>query len=189
LIDRERPAGVDLSPLLTFASWIDLAALRDGTVEAGIDGLILKRWDSPYVAGDTHENWLAWRRDPHVACAVLLYAQRGAGGRSAHFTDVTVGARQGSTFLPIGKAKLSLADDEQTRLDAWIDRHAVEKFGPVRSVDPKLVFEAAFDGVERSTRRRSGVALKSLRVRRILWDRSAEDAADLEAIRRLLPPG
>ncbi|RZJ17999.1 MAG: cisplatin damage response ATP-dependent DNA ligase [Brevundimonas sp.] len=181
-----------LSPMLTHASWDELAALRaDPPVGAAAEGLMLKRWDSAYVAGRPKGPWFKWKRDPHVIDAVLMYAQRGHGKRSSFYSDYTFGVWTDEGVLtPVGKAYFGFTDEELKQLDKFVRDHTVERFGPVRSVraarDFGLVLEIAFEGLQRSTRHKSGVAMRFPRVSRIRWDKPAREADTLEAVLDLL---
>ncbi|MCS6625548.1 cisplatin damage response ATP-dependent DNA ligase [Roseibacterium beibuensis] len=181
-----------LSPLVPYAGWDDLAALRaDPPVGAAAEGLMLKRWDSPYVAGRPKGPWFKWKRDPHVIDAVLMYAQRGHGKRSSFYSDYTFGVWTGEGALtPVGKAYFGFTDEELKQLDKFVRDHTIERFGPVRSVraerDFGLVLEIAFEGLNRSTRHKSGVAMRFPRVSRIRWDKPAREANTLDDVMDLL---
>ena len=159
-----RPQGADLSPLVPFARWDELAALRDGARAAGIEGLMLKRKDSPYVAGRPKGPWFKWKRGALTADLVLMYAQRGHGKRSSFYSDYTFGAWRagsdgGTELVPVGKAYFGFTDEELRQLDKWIRDNTVDSFGPVREVRPALVLEVAFDSIHRSNRHKSGLAM------------------------------
>ena len=157
------------------------------------EGLMLKRWDSPYLPGRPKGYWFKWKRDPHLIDAVLLYAQRGHGKRSGLYSDFTFGVWREGALTPVGKAYFGFTDAELKQLDQFVRTHTVEAFGPVRRVraEPEvgLVLEIAFEGVQRSTRHKSGVALRFPRIHRIRWDKPPRDADMLEALEaRLSPP-
>jgi len=181
-----------LSPLLTHTTWDDLAALRaDPPVGAAAEGLMLKRRDSAYVAGRPKGPWFKWKRDPHVIDAVLMYAQRGHGKRSGFYSDYTFGVwTDEGALTPVGKAYFGFTDEELKQIDKFVRDHTVERFGPVRSVraerDFGLVLEIAFEGLQRSTRHKSGVAMRFPRVSRIRWDKPAREADTLETVLDLL---
>jgi DNA ligase-1 len=181
-----------LSPIVPYASWDELAVLRaDPPVGAAAEGLMLKRWDSPYVAGRPKGPWFKWKRDPHVIDAVLMYAQRGHGKRSSFYSDYTFGVwTQEGALTPVGKAYFGFTDEELKQLDKFVRDHTVERFGPVRSVraerDFGLVLEIAFEGLNRSTRHKSGVAMRFPRVSRIRWDKPAREANTLDDVMDLL---
>jgi len=189
---------IDLSPLQPFESWDGLARLRaappagDPTLS---EGLMLKRWDSPYLAGRPKGPWFKWKRDPHLIDAVLMYAQRGHGKRSSLYSDYTFGVWRDEdggarSLTPVGKAYFGFTDEELKRLDAFVREHTIERFGPVRSVragpDFGLVLEVAFEGLQRSTRHKSGLAMRFPRIHRIRWDKPAGEADDLDTLERML---
>jgi DNA ligase-1 len=180
--DRVRPAGMDLSPLVPFADWPDLAALRDGARANGIEGLMLKRADSPYVPGRPKGPWFKWKRGALTADCVLMYAQRGHGKRSSLYSDYTFGAWRGAELVPVGKAYSGFTDEELLLLDRWVKAHTVNRFGPVRVVEPGLVLEVAFDSVHRSTRHKSGLAMRFPRIHRIRWDKPFKEADTVETL-------
>jgi len=181
-----------LSPLVPFATWPELAALRaDPPVGAAAEGLMLKRWDSPYVAGRPKGPWFKWKRDPHSLDCVLMYAQRGHGKRSSFYSDFTFGVwTEAGALTPVGKAYFGFTDEELKQLDKFVRDHTVERFGPVRSVraerDFGLVLEIAFEGLNRSSRHKSGVAMRFPRISRIRWDKPAREANTLEEVMVLL---
>jgi DNA ligase-1 len=183
---------LDLSPLVPFESWEDLARLRaDPPVGAAAEGLMLKRWDSPYEAGRPKGPWFKWKRDPYRLDAVLMYAQRGHGKRSSFYSDYTFGVwTDDGRLAPVGKAYFGFTDEELRQIDQFVRDHTIERFGPVRSVradrDFGLVFEVAFEGLQRSTRHKSGVAMRFPRIGRIRWDKPAREADTLETVMALL---
>ncbi|HEY5289210.1 MAG TPA: cisplatin damage response ATP-dependent DNA ligase [Caulobacteraceae bacterium] len=189
---------IDLSPLQPFASWEALAALRL-TPPAGdarqAEGLMLKRWDSIYQPGRPKGPWFKWKRDPHLIDAVLMYAQRGHGKRSSFYSDYTFGVwREDAvgrrTLTPVGKAYFGFTDEELKLLDAFVRDNTTERFGPVRAVRADesfgLVLEVAFEGLQRSTRHKSGVAMRFPRINRIRWDKPAREADELTTLERML---
>ena len=189
---------IDLSPLQAFSSWEELAELRadppDGDPRIA-EGLMLKRWDSPYEVGRPKGPWFKWKRDPHLVDAVLMYAQRGHGKRSGFYSDYTFGvwredANGNRSLTPVGKAYFGFTDEELKRLDKFVRDNTVERFGPVRSVradkDFGLVLEIAFEGLQRSSRHKSGVAMRFPRVHRIRWDKPAREADELPSLEKLL---
>lgn len=177
---------MDLSPMVPFSGWEDLTALREGARENGIEGLMLKRRGSPYLAGRPKGPWFKWKRGALTADTVLIYAQRGHGKRSSYYSDYTFAAWKDGALVPVGKAYFGFTDEELRRLDGWVRAHTVGRFGPVREVEPKLVLEIAFDSVHRSNRHRSGIAMRFPRVHRIRWDKPAEEADRLEALERMI---
>lgn len=177
------PAVFDLSPLTPFESWEALATLRAGARAAGIEGLMLKRRDAPYVAGRPKGPWFKWKRDPLTLDLVVMYAQRGHGRRSSFYSDYTFGAwTDAGALVPVGKAYSGYSDEELTLLDKWVRQNTTERYGPVRAVAPSLVFEVAFDAAQRSTRHKSGVALRFPRIKRIRWDKPVAEAERLETV-------
>ena len=186
-----RPARMDLSELIEFQTLDDLAAIRAGTRAASIEGLMLKRADSPYVPGRPKGLWWKWKRDPLTIDAVMMYAQRGSGKRSSFYSDFTFGlwrrrddgARE---LVPVGKAYSGYTDEELIGLDRWIRNHTTARFGPVREVEPGLVLEIAFDAAQRSQRHRSGVALRFPRVARLRPDKPFEEADELDVLLALI---
>ena len=184
--DAPPHSGLDLSPLVPFASWEELGELRDGARERGIEGLMLKRADSPYVAGRPKGPWFKWKRGALTLDTVLMYAQRGHGKRSSFYSDYTFGAWAGDTLVPVGKAYSGFTDDELRRLDRWVRNNTVQRYGPVREVAPGVVLEIAFDSVHRSTRHKSGVAMRFPRVHRIRWDKPFAEADTLATLEKLL---
>jgi DNA ligase-1 len=191
LAGRLDPARFDLSPLLPFATWDDLTRLRAAPPDPVIEGVMLKRRDSAYVPGRPKGLWWKWKRDPHVIDAVLMYAQRGHGKRSGYYSDYTFGLWSGDALLPVGKAYFGFTDAELAELDRWVRNNTTDRFGPVRAVraDPShgLVLEVAFEGLNRSTRHRSGVAMRFPRIARIRWDKPPAEADRLETLEALLP--
>lgn len=179
-------AALDLSPLVPFTSWEELAELRDGARERGIEGLMLKRADSLYVAGRPKGPWFKWKRGALTLDTVLMYAQRGHGKRSSFYSDYTFGAWRGDELVPVGKAYSGFTDEELRRLDQWVRNNTVKRWGPVREVRPQIVLEVAFDSVHRSTRHRSGVAMRFPRIHRIRWDKPMGEADTLEALEKML---
>ncbi|MFC0632599.1 cisplatin damage response ATP-dependent DNA ligase [Brevundimonas balnearis] len=181
-----------LSPVVDYGDWEELARLRaDPPVGAAAEGLMLKRWDSTYVAGRPKGPWFKWKRDPHVIDAVLMYAQRGHGKRSSFYSDYTFGVwTEDGALTPVGKAYFGFTDAELKQLDKFVRDHTVERFGPVRSIraerDFGLVLEIAFEGLQRSPRHKSGVAMRFPRVSRIRWDKPAREANTLDDVLDLL---
>jgi DNA ligase 1 len=185
------PPRTDVSGIIDFTSINDLEALWAGARETGIEGLMLKRRDSPYIAGRPKGHWFKWKRAPLTLDAVLMYAQRGSGKRSSYYSDYTFGAwRNGDggepELVPVGKSYFGFTDEELRELDRWVRNHTVDSFGPVRQVEPKLVFEVAFDSVHSSTRHKSGVAMRFPRIHRIRWDKPASEADRLETLTAMI---
>lgn len=187
LAARLDPARFDLSPLVPFADGQELAALRASPPHPSIEGLMLKRRDSPYVAGRVTGLWWKWKRAPMTADCVLLYAQRGHGKRSSFYSDFTFGAWADGALVPVGKAYFGFTDAELKWLDKWVRDHTVARFGPVREVEKALVLEVAFEGVAASGRHKSGIAMRFPRISRIRTDKPAADADTVASIRALAP--
>ncbi|AJE48866.1 cisplatin damage response ATP-dependent DNA ligase [Celeribacter indicus] len=181
-----REPRFDLSETLDFPDWDALADLRAAPPDPVIEGIMLKRRDSAYVAGRPRGPWFKWKRDPMVVDAVLLYAQRGHGKRSGFYSDFTFGVWDGDLLVPVGKAYSGFTDEELRRLDRFVRTHTTERFGPVRALAPRLVVEVAFEGLNRSTRHKSGLAMRFPRIARIRWDKPADEADHIEALRGLL---
>jgi DNA ligase-1 len=185
-IAREQPAAMALSPLIRFSSLQELMVLREGARAASIEGLMLKRGDSPYLPGRVRGQWWKWRRDPLTVDAVLMYAQRGHGKRSSFYSDYTFGVWRGEELVPVGKAYFGFTDLELTFLDRWIRNHTTARFGPVREVEKSMVLEVAFDAVQLSNRHKSGVAMRFPRLARIRTDKPATEADRLETLMALV---
>ena len=152
---------------------------------------MLKRRDSPYIAGRPKGPWFKWKRDPLVADCVLMYAQRGHGKRSSYYSDYTFGCWRASEegedeLVPVGKAYSGFTNEELVELDRWVRAHATDRFGPVRAVERGLVFEVAFDAVQSSTRHKSGLAMRFPRIHRIRWDKMPNDADRVETLKTLV---
>lgn len=181
-------AQIRLSETVIGEDWADLARLQAQARVRRVEGLMLKRRNAPYGVGRQRGLWWKWKAEPFTVDAVLLYAQAGSGRRSDLFTDYTFAVWQGEALVPVAKVHSGLDADEIRRLDGWIRRHTIERFGPVRSVQPVQVFELAFEGISRSTRHKSGVALRLPRIARWRLDKPAAAADRIEQLRALLPP-
>jgi DNA ligase-1 len=193
VVARLDPQRIDLSPLLGFETRDDLARLRASPPDPIIEGIMLKRRDSPYVPGRPKGLWWKWKRDPHRIDAVLMYAQRGSGKRSGYYSDYTFGVwGDGGELLPVGKAYFGFTDEELARIDRFVRNNTTDRFGPVRAVradpDHGLVLEVAFEGLQRSTRHRSGIAMRFPRIARLRWDKPPAEADRIESLLALLPP-
>jgi DNA ligase-1 len=202
MIERLGDRRVDLSPAVGFTNFDDLAAARADPASFGagadaeaVEGLMLKRRDSPYLPGRPKGLWFKWKREPRLVDAVLMYAQRGHGKRSSFYSDYTFGVwngtDQGDELVPVGKAYFGFTDEELKELDRFVRNNTVNRFGPVREVTHEphagLVLEIAFEGLQRSTRHRSGIAMRFPRINRIRWDKPPGEADRLETLTRLLP--
>src|SRR5579883_896942 len=192
---------IDLSPTIAFDSWHALRLARAHPVSAGagedadaVEGIMLKRREAPYLPGRPKGQWWKWKRDPHIIDAVLMYAQRGHGKRSSYYSDYTFGVwtsgETGEELVPVGKAYFGFTDEELLQIDRFVRRNTVEKFGPVREVvheaDKGLVLEVAFEGLQRSTRHKSGVAMRFPRISRLRWDKPPREADRLETLEKML---
>ncbi|QFU15547.1 cisplatin damage response ATP-dependent DNA ligase [Microvirga thermotolerans] len=204
LVARLGDPRIDLSPLVEFASWEALAAARSDPASVGagpdadaIEGCMVKRADSPYLPGRPKGYWYKWKRDPYLVDAVMMYGQRGHGKRSSYYSDYTFGVWRdgpdGEELVPVGKAYHGFTDEELIKLDRYVRNHTVNRFGPVREVeygkDRGLVLEVAFEGLQRSTRHKSGLAMRFPRINRIRWDKPAAEADRIETLERILERG
>ncbi|MEM9914280.1 MAG: ATP-dependent DNA ligase [Planctomycetota bacterium] len=182
--------GIKLSPLIEFESWDELAKLREESRDRGVEGVMLKRQDAPYAAGRVKGAWWKWKVDPYTVDCVMVYAQRGSGRRSSLFTDYTfavwAGERGQSELVPVTKAYSGLTDEEFARVDRFIKNHTVGKKGSFRQVEPELVFEIAFEGINESDRHKSGIALRFPRMHRWRTDKPAAEADTLASLQALL---
>ena len=200
-IARLNEPRVDLSPLVSFASWDDLTTSRNDPAAAGagadadaVEGIMLKRRDALYVPGRPKGPWWKWKRDPFIVDAVLMYAQRGHGKRSSYYSDYTFGVwtrgDQGDELVPVGKAYFGFTDEELLQIDRFVRRNTVDRFGPVREVVHEagegLVLEVAFEGLQRSTRHKSGLAMRFPRINRLRWDKPPGEADRLERLETIL---
>jgi DNA ligase-1 len=175
-----------LSPLIDHKSWSELAELRENAREQFSEGIMLKRKDSPYLAGRKRGDWWKWKVDPLTIDAVMIYAQRGHGRRANLYTDFTFAVWDGDALVPFTKAYSGLTDAEFRQITAWVRKNTVERFGPVRSVTPTHVFEIAFEGIQASNRHKSGVALRFPRMLRWRKDKPVEEANTLKDLHALL---
>ena len=182
-VPRLHQARFDLSQLIEAKSFEELEETRAGARDAAIEGMMLKRRDSPYVSGRRVGLWYKWKRDPLTADCVLMYAQRGSGKRSSYYSDYTFGCwNAADELLPVGKAYFGFTDEELRWIDRWVRNHTVQRFGPVREVKKELVLEVAFDSIHRSTRHKSGLAMRFPRVSRIRTDKPADEADRIETL-------
>jgi DNA ligase 1 len=192
---------VDLSPLVSFATWDELIAARKDPAAAGagddaaaVEGVMLKRRNSLYLPGRPKGPWWKWKRDPYIIDAVLMYAQRGHGKRSSYYSDYTFGVWTrgdgGDELVPVGKAYFGFTDEELLQIDRFVRRNTTERFGPVREVvhepDQGLVLEVAFEGLQRSTRHKSGLAMRFPRINRLRWDKPPREADRLDLLETML---
>jgi DNA ligase-1 len=175
-----------ISPVITFDSWNELTQLREGSRDMGAEGIMLKRKSSTYQVGRKRGDWWKWKIDPLTIDAVMIYAQKGAGRRSNLYTDYTFAVRDGDKLIAFTKAYSGLTDKEFAQVDAFVKRNAIEKFGPVRTVKPELVFEIAFEGIAASNRHKSGVALRFPRISRWRHDKTPEEINTLADLKKML---
>jgi DNA ligase-1 len=196
-VARLNDPRVDLSPLVSFATWDELTAARRNPAAAGagedadaVEGVMLKRRDAPYLPGRPKGPWWKWKRDPMIVDAVLMYAQRGHGKRSSYYSDYTFGVWKDGELVPVGKAYFGFTDEELLQIDRFVRRNTINRFGPVREVthekEQGLVLEVAFEGLQRSTRHKSGVAMRFPRISRLRWDKPPGEADRLETLERML---
>jgi len=174
-----------LSPVVLAESWPELAAARAEARTRGVEGLMLKRLSSAYGVGRQRGDWWKWKIEPYVVDAVLVAAQRGNGRRASLYTDYTFAVWDDGELVPVAKAYSGLTDEEILQVDAFVRHNTLERFGPVRSVEPRQVFELAFEAIQNSTRHKSGVALRFPRMNRWRRDKKPEEADTLEHLRAL----
>ena len=194
-------ARIDLSPLIAFGTWDDLIAARKNPAAAGVgadaaavEGVMLKAREALYLPGRPKGLWWKWKRDPFIIDAVLMYAQRGHGKRSSYYSDYTFGVwtagEQGEELVPVGKAYFGFTDEELLQIDRFVRRNTIERFGPVREVvhEPEhgLVLEVAFEGLQRSSRHKSGLAMRFPRINRLRWDKPPAQADRLDRLETLI---
>lgn len=188
LVARTKGVALEISPLVEGDDWKALAALRGQSRERGVEGLMLKKRDSPYRVGRVRGDWYKWKIEPFAMDAVMIYAQGGHGRRASLFTDYTFAVWHEGELVPVAKAYSGLTDEEIRRVDSWIKRHTIDRHGPVRVVEPMQVFELHFEGINRSTRHKSGVAVRFPRINRWRTDKKPEEADSLATLKALLPP-
>jgi len=175
-----------LSPVIEFTSWAQLTQLRTGSRDMGAEGIMLKRKSSAYQVGRKVGDWWKWKIDPLVIDAVMIYAQKGHGRRSNLYTDYTFAVKDGEKLVTFTKAYSGLTDKEFAQVDAFVKRNSLEKFGPVRTVKPELVFEIAFEGIAASSRHKSGVALRFPRINRWRKDKTPDEINTLDDLKKML---
>jgi DNA ligase-1 len=186
-VARLSPQHFDLSALIEAATFEELEEIRAGSRDAAIEGVMLKRRDSPYLPGRKVGHWYKWKRDPLNADCVLMYAARGSGKRSSFYSDYTFGCwTEEGELLPVGKAYFGFTDEELMWLDRFVRNNTVQRFGPVREVEKSLVLEVAFDSIHESKRHKSGLAMRFPRVSRIRRDKPASEADRIETLRRMV---
>jgi len=177
---------IHLSPLLSLSSWDELKKIRERSRDKGSEGIMLKKKDSEYKVGRKRGDWWKWKIDPLTIDAVMVYAQKGSGRRSNLYTDYTFALRDGDQLVTFAKAYSGLTDKEFAQIDNFVKRNSLEKFGPVRTVKPELVFELAFEGIAESKRHKSGVALRFPRMNRWRKDKKLEDINTLDDLKAIL---
>lgn len=177
---------VVISPVISAASWEELSTIRTGSRDNNSEGIMLKKLDSLYHSGRKRGDWWKWKINPYTVDTVMIYAQKGSGRRANFFTDYTFAVRDGDQLITIAKAYSGLTDKEIKEVDAFVKKNAIEKFGPVRTVKPELVFEIAFEGIAESKRHKAGLALRFPRIARWRKDKKAEEINTLEDLRQLL---
>jgi DNA ligase-1 len=175
-----------LSPVVPFESWEELTTTRTRSRDMNSEGIMLKRLDSAYHSGRKRGDWWKWKINPYTVDTVMIYAQKGSGRRANFYTDYTFAVRDGEQLITIAKAYSGLTDKEIKEVDAFVKKNAVEKFGPVRTVRPELVFEIAFEGIAESKRHKAGLALRFPRIARWRKDKQAEEINTLDDLRQLL---
>lgn len=175
-----------LSPVINFSSWEQLAAIRESSREMGSEGIMLKRKSSTYQVGRKVGDWWKWKIDPLVIDAVMIYAQKGHGRRSNLYTDYTFAVKDEDKLVSFAKAYSGLTDKEFAEVDSFVKRNSLEKFGPVRTVKPELVFEIAFEGIAASNRHKSGVALRFPRINRWRKDKKPDEINELDDLKQML---
>ncbi|MBF2718185.1 cisplatin damage response ATP-dependent DNA ligase [Agrobacterium vitis] len=196
IVEKAPATRFDLSPLIAFSSWDELDALRHAPPDPVIEGVMIKRRDSIYQAGRAKGPWFKWKKQPLNVDAVLMYAQRGHGKRSSYYSDFTFGVWMqmpdgGDQLVPVGKAYFGFTDQELEILDKYVRNNTIDRFGPVRSIraepDHGFVVEVAFEGLNRSTRHKSGVAMRFPRISRLRSDKLPRHADRLETLLHMLP--
>jgi len=175
-----------ISPVINFSSWEQLAQIRHSSRDMGAEGIMLKRKSSSYQVGRKTGDWWKWKIDPLVIDAVMIYAQKGHGRRSNLYTDYTFAVKDGEKLVSFAKAYSGLTDKEFAQVDSFVKRNSLEKFGPVRTVKPELVFEIAFEGIAASNRHKSGVALRFPRINRWRKDKKPDEINTLDDLKKML---
>ncbi|CAN5574020.1 ATP-dependent DNA ligase [soil metagenome] len=186
VIAKTNYPALHISPVILFHSWEALGATRTKSREMGSEGIMIKRKSSPYQSGRKRGDWWKWKIDPLTIDAVMIYAQKGHGRRSNLYTDYTFAVKDGDKLVPFTKAYSGLTDKEFAQVDSFVKRNSLEKFGPVRTVKPELVFEIAFEGIAASNRHKSGVALRFPRMSRWRTDKKAAEINTLEDLKEML---
>ncbi|TWT91370.1 ATP-dependent DNA ligase [Neorhodopirellula pilleata] len=186
LVEQHQPPGLHLNPAIPVRSWSDVADVRSTSRDQNAEGVMLKRLDATYSVGRVRGVWWKWKLAPYTVDAVLIYAQRGHGKRASLYTDYTFAVWNGGELVPFAKAYSGLTDAEIRIVDRFVRENTSQRFGPVRSVKPELVMELAFEGLQRSTRHKSGIATRFPRIVRIRKDKTPADADKLEDLVAML---
>ncbi len=186
IITPIRNNAIQISEIIHCNSWHELAALRKKSREMNSEGIMLKRKDSGYKVGRKRGDWWKWKIDPLTIDCVMVYAQKGSGRRSNLYTDYTFAVKDGDKLVTFTKAYSGLTDKEFGQIDNFVKRNSIEKFGPVRTVKPELVFEIAFEGIAASNRHKSGVALRFPRMNRWRTDKTVADINTMDDLREML---
>ncbi|HTL07650.1 MAG TPA: ATP-dependent DNA ligase [Chitinophagaceae bacterium] len=186
IVNDTNYAGLIISPVIEFTDWAQLAGIRSSSRDMGAEGLMLKRKESLYQAGRKRGDWWKWKIDPLVIDCVMIYAQKGHGRRSNLYTDYTFAVKDGDKLVSFTKAYSGLTDKEFAQVDNFVKRNSLEKFGPVRTVKPELVFEIAFEGIAASARHKSGVALRFPRISRWRKDKKPDEINTLDDLKQML---
>lgn len=186
LLLNETPENISLSKSVHFEKWEELDKIRENSRSINSEGLMLKQKNSPYHAGRKKGDWWKWKINPFTIDAVLIYAQKGSGRRSAYYTDYTFAVKNEDKLVTIAKAYSGLTDKEIMEVSKFVTKNAIEKFGPVRTVKAELVFEIAFEGIGFSNRHKSGVALRFPRIVRWRKDKTVDEIDTLEEIKKLI---
>jgi DNA ligase-1 len=171
---------------VNFKEWKELHDIRENSRAINSEGLMLKQKKSPYHTGRKKGDWWKWKVDPLTIDAVMIYAQKGSGRRSSKYTDYTFAVKKDDGLVTVAKAYSGLTDKEITEISRWVNQNAIEKFGPVRTVKPELVFEIAFEGIALSNRHKSGVALRFPRIARWRKDKPVDDIDTIESVKQLI---
>jgi len=186
IVEQVKNNSLQLSPVIDFDSWEALAKIRERSRDINAEGIMLKRKSSTYQVGRKVGDWWKWKIDPLTIDAVMVYAQKGSGRRSNLYTDYTFAVKNGDELVTFAKAYSGLTDKEFAQVDAFVKRNSIEKFGPVRTVKPELVFEIAFEGIASSNRHKSGVALRFPRIHRWRKDKIVDEINTLDDLKKML---
>jgi DNA ligase-1 len=178
---------VVLSPVVAFKTWAELADIREKARDLNSEGIMLKQMNSIFHAGRKRGDWWKWKINPYTVDTVMIYAQKGSGRRANFYTDYTFAVRDGDKLITIAKAYSGLTDKEIKEVNSFVNKNAIEKFGPVRTVKPELVFEIAFEGIAESKRHKAGLALRFPRIARWRKDKKADEINTLDDLRALIP--